>query len=41
MTGLIVLEFVSLFLAGLLAGEELVVRYGVHPSLAILDERAL
>jgi hypothetical protein len=40
MTGRLVLEFVSLFFAGLLAGEELVVRYGVHPSLAILDERS-
>jgi len=38
--GRVVLEFVSLFFAGLLAGEELVVRYGVHPSLAILDERS-
>jgi hypothetical protein len=30
----------SLFLAGILAGEEVVVRYGVHPSLAALDERS-
>jgi len=35
---LIIIEFISLFLAGLLAGEELVVRYGVHVSLANLDE---
>ncbi len=34
------LEWISLFLAGLLAGEELVVRYGVHPSLAALGERS-
>jgi uncharacterized membrane protein len=33
------LEEISLFLAGLLAGEELIVRYGVHPALATLDER--
>ncbi|ALE06180.1 hypothetical protein AL755_13080 [Arthrobacter sp. ERGS1:01] len=37
---LMTLQFVTLFLAGLLAGEEFVVRYGVHPSLAILDEPA-
>ena len=33
------LEWISLFLAGLLAGEELVVRYGVHPALTALGER--
>ncbi|OCT13030.1 hypothetical protein A8709_21230 [Paenibacillus pectinilyticus] len=33
-----VLTFIHLFLAGLLAGEEFVVRYGVHVSLAGLDE---
>jgi anthrone oxygenase-like protein len=36
----VVLQYLSLFLGGLLAGEELVVRYGVHPSLAVLDDRA-
>lgn len=34
----IVIEFVSLFLVGILAGGEFVVRYGVHVSLALLDE---
>jgi uncharacterized membrane protein len=34
------LQWASLFLAGLLAGEELVVRYGVHPALASLGEHA-
>jgi uncharacterized membrane protein len=28
----------SVFLAGLLAGEELIVRYGVHPALIALDD---
>ncbi|HEY5319673.1 MAG TPA: DUF1772 domain-containing protein [Galbitalea sp.] len=32
-----VIQFASVFLAGILAGEELVVRYGVHPSLGRLD----
>jgi hypothetical protein len=36
----IVLQTLSLFLAGILAGEEFVVRYGVHPALARLDDRA-
>ncbi|WP_171685123.1 anthrone oxygenase family protein [Paenibacillus planticolens] len=36
----IVIEFVSLFLTGILAGEEFVVRYGVHASLAHLDEQS-
>lgn len=36
----IIIEFVSLFLAGILAGEEFVVRYGVHVSLAALDEQS-
>jgi hypothetical protein len=40
MSGRVVLDLVSLFFGGLLAGEEFVVRYGVHPSLAVLDERA-
>lgn len=34
----IVLAFVGLFLAGLLAGIEFVVRYGVHPALASLPD---
>ncbi|RKP57985.1 DUF1772 domain-containing protein [Cohnella endophytica] len=34
---LVIFEFVSLFLAGILAGEEFVVRYGVHVSLSHLD----
>ncbi len=33
------IELVSLFAAGLLAGEELVVRYAVHPALGRLDAR--
>ncbi|MDB4865947.1 MAG: hypothetical protein JWR03_280 [Cohnella sp.] len=36
----IIIEFVSLFLTGILAGEEFVVRYGVHVSLANLDEQS-
>lgn len=35
-----IIEFVSLFFAGILAGEEFVIRYGVHVSLAILDEQS-
>lgn len=35
-----VLEVVCLFFCGILAGEEIVVRYGVHGSLAVLDERS-
>ena len=38
--GLVILQSVSLFLAGLLAGIELLVRYGVRPALAIFDEQA-
>jgi len=34
----IITEFTSLFFTGLLAGEELVVRYGVHLALGSLDE---
>ena len=34
----IIIELISLFLAGILAGEEFVVRYGVHVSLSSLDE---
>jgi uncharacterized membrane protein len=32
-----IIQFASVFLAGILAGEELVVRYGVHLSLGMLD----
>jgi hypothetical protein len=34
-----VLEFVNLFCAGILAGIEFVVRYGIRGSIAVLDER--
>jgi uncharacterized membrane protein len=34
-----VFTFVTLFLAGLLAGEEFVVRYGIRGSLARLEDR--
>jgi uncharacterized membrane protein len=36
-SGIAVLEFTGVLLAGILAGEEFVVRYGVHPSLTKLD----
>lgn len=36
----VVVDVVSLFLAGILAGEELVIRYGVRGPLAALDDRA-
>jgi uncharacterized membrane protein len=36
----VVLEFVGLLFAGVLAGEELVVRYGVQPALTALEDRA-
>ena len=32
-------EVLSVFFAGMLAGEEFVVRYGVHPALRCLEER--
>ena len=35
-----VIEFVSLFLAGILAGEEFIVRYGIQPALNSLEDRA-
>lgn len=38
MSGIVVIQFVNLFLAGLLAGEELVVCYGVRPSMARLAD---
>jgi hypothetical protein len=37
---MIILEFVGLLFAGILAGVEFIVRYGVQPSLASLDDRA-
>lgn len=33
-----ILTIASVLLAGLLAGEELIVRYGVHPALVALDD---
>ncbi|EWM18929.1 DUF1772 domain-containing protein [Kutzneria sp. 744] len=36
----IALQAVGLFLAGTLAGEEFIVRYGVQPALRRLDDRA-
>ncbi|EOD63498.1 anthrone oxygenase family protein [Amycolatopsis vancoresmycina] len=35
-----VLQYAGLFLTGVLAGEELIVRYGLHPALSRLDEHA-
>ena len=37
--GAVVLQTVGLFLVGVLAGEEFVVRYGVQPALSTLDDR--
>ena len=39
MTGVVV-QYAGLFLLGVLAGEELIVRYGIHPALSGLDDRA-
>ena len=39
MTGELV-QFIGLFLLGVLAGEELIVRYGIHPAVSSLDDRA-
>jgi uncharacterized membrane protein len=36
----IVIEFIGLFFTGILAGEELVVRYGVRVPLAALDDQS-
>ncbi|HEY1489363.1 MAG TPA: DUF1772 domain-containing protein [Micromonosporaceae bacterium] len=36
----LVIEFIGLFLTGMLAGEEFVVRYGVRGPLAALDDPA-
>jgi uncharacterized membrane protein len=37
---IVALQAVGLLLVGLLAGEELVVRYGLHPALSALPDRA-
>jgi hypothetical protein len=34
-----VLQIVGLFLSGILAGEEFIVRYGIQPALSKLDDR--
>jgi uncharacterized membrane protein len=36
----VIIEYISLFLTGILAGEEFVVRYGVRGPLATLDDRS-
>lgn len=36
----IVIEAISLFLVGLVAGEEFIVRYGVQPAMSKLDDKA-
>lgn len=36
---MLLLQFAGLFLTGILAGEEFVVRYGVQPALSALDDR--
>ncbi len=33
------LQAIGLFLAGILAGEEFIVRYGVHPALSSMEDR--
>src|SRR5438105_7574108 len=38
--GTAVLQALGLFLAGILAGEEFIVRYGLQPALRNLDDRA-
>lgn len=38
--GTVILQAVGLLLAGILAGEEFIVRYGVQPALSGLDDRA-
>lgn len=38
--GIVVIQSLGLLLAGLLAGEEFVVRYGVQPALTSLDDNA-
>lgn len=39
MTGDVV-QYAGLFLTGVLAGEELIVRYGIHPAVSSLDDHA-
>ena len=39
MSAVVILEFVNLFCAGLLAGAEFVVRFGVRGSITVLDEQ--
>ena len=34
------MQYAALFLIGVLAGEELIVRYGLHPALSRLDDHA-
>ena len=34
------MQYAGLFLFGVLAGEELIVRYGLHPALSRLDDHA-
>lgn len=36
----LVMQFLGLLLAGILAGMELLVRYGIHPALESLEDRA-
>ena len=36
----VIIEYISLFLTGILAGEEFVVRYGVRGPLAALEDRS-
>jgi uncharacterized membrane protein len=36
----VIIEFIGLFLAGVLAGEEFIVRYGLQPALSSLEDRA-
>ncbi len=36
----VIIESLGVFLAGILAGEEFIVRYGVQPALNSLDDRA-
>ncbi|MFC4949710.1 anthrone oxygenase family protein [Pseudonocardia sp. GCM10023141] len=38
--GVAVLQFVGLFLAGILAGEEFIVCYGIQPALSTLADRS-
>lgn len=38
--GIDILQAIGIVLAGLLAGEEFIVRWGVQPALASLDDRA-